>query len=174
MKLYALASLLVAGIVATTSYAPRWPTAALDYWIAADAILSDLSAEMAAAYDGADSGDTLANLQGLRESLAELDPPPAMLATHVQIAYALQSCALACQSMWQRIPTPCCFWIASAPSRMHARKRRATQRRWAGCLSAYPPDKRICDHFDNRPPVVCQNLFIGLPPSAMHCRLQFA
>ncbi len=93
MKLYALASLLIAGIVATTSYAPRWPTAALDYWIAADAILSDLSAEMAAAYDGADSGDTLANLQGLRESLAELDPPPAMLATHAQIAYALQSCA---------------------------------------------------------------------------------
>ena len=91
MKLYALASLLIAGIVATTSYAPRWPTAALDYWIAADAILSDLSAEMTAAYDGADSDDTLTNLQGLRDSLAELDPPPAMLATHAQIAYALQS-----------------------------------------------------------------------------------
>ena len=93
MKLYALASLLIAGIVATTSYAPRWPTATLDYWIVADAILSDLSAEMTAAYDGADSGDTLANLRTLREGFTELDPPPAMLATHTQIGYALQSCA---------------------------------------------------------------------------------
>ena len=93
MKLYALASLLIAGIVATTSYAPRWPTAALDYWIAADAILSDLSAEMAAAYDGANADDALANLRTLHADFTELDPPPAMLATHAQIAYALQSCA---------------------------------------------------------------------------------
>ncbi len=93
MKLYALASLLIAGIVATTSYAPRWPTPALDYWIAADAILSNLSAEMAAAYDGANADDALANLRTLHADFTELDPPPAMLATHTQIGYALQSCA---------------------------------------------------------------------------------
>lgn len=93
MKLYALASLLIAGIVATTSYAPRWPTPALDYWIAADAILSNLSAEMAAVYDGADADDALTNLRSLHEDFTELDPPAAMLATHSQIGYALQSCA---------------------------------------------------------------------------------
>ena len=93
MKLYALASLLIAGIVATTSFAPRWPTPALDYWIAADAILSNLSAEMAAAYDGADSDNALATLRTLHADFTELDPPPAMLATHTQIGYALQSCA---------------------------------------------------------------------------------
>jgi hypothetical protein len=95
-----LAALMVVAALVTvtiltgsTSAAPRWPTPALDYWTAASEVLEGLDAAVQAAFDQkADFEKVKADLEDVSEVLADLEPPPVMLATHTQLDYAAAVC----------------------------------------------------------------------------------
>jgi len=85
--------------VAAAPAAPRWPAASLAYWQEAQPLLETLAAESPAAFKAAGNpasagviSDTVTAVTTIVDAVAELDPPPPLLAVHAQLAYAASTC----------------------------------------------------------------------------------
>ncbi len=97
----ALAALLAVAVAITAAApaAPRWPAASLAYWEEAQPLLVTLSAESTAAFKAAGNPasaqiitDTVTAVTQVVDAVAELDPPPPLLAVHAQLVYAANTC----------------------------------------------------------------------------------
>ena len=99
----AVTTLLIA-LAATTltgaaPAAPRWPPASLDYWTEAEPLLATLAEQSGVALNSAGKpdatdvlSDTVTAVTAAVAAIADLEPPPAMLPTHVQLSYAGEVC----------------------------------------------------------------------------------
>lgn len=96
MRLYTVLAVFAVVVLATTAatpaLAPRWPTPALDYWIAASEALTQLDGVALGLFRDIDFETLKADAENALDILNELDPPPALLATHAQLRYATAVC----------------------------------------------------------------------------------
>ena len=95
----AIAAAVALLTVAAAPAAPRWPAASLAYWQEAQPLLATLATESTAAFKAAGNPAAASVITGtvtavneVVDAVAELDPPPPLLAVHAQLAYTASTC----------------------------------------------------------------------------------
>ena len=146
----AAAPILLATIVALTlaaflpaaAFAPRWPAASLAWYTAAHDALVAIEEQAAAAYtDPAALPEAAEELTAIAATVAALEPPPALLAAQVELAYAARKCSQSLAYETQKSTDPAVAILLRTECARSVKDTHAEIARYAATVGGLPAAK---------------------------------
>lgn len=135
-------ALTLALTLPAAAFAPRWPAAALAWHTAAADALATIEAQAAAAYtDPAALPDAAEAIADAAEAIDELEPPPALLAAQVQLAYTARKCSQSLAYEAQPVIDPAAVAILRTECARSAKDTHLEIARYAATVGGLPPEK---------------------------------